>query len=239
MREKVVCTWSGGIDSTAVLGQLLKRPFDIHVISFSLPYGVCFASRELGARRRLKIPLATAENHGEGRIVRYTETRCDWLEAFRDDTDEIRTRNKRIIDHLVAKYGLDLDVKNIAMGEYIGADTWVVQDHVDGRDCDHRSLTSYLFQEYGLEYRLISLADFGPCRYKHERIRIGFEALGAAMFLTTNCLENSLTDCGSCYKCVERAAAFVVLKQHDPTPYRVQPAAQPSFETYVEQMGGR
>ena len=90
-----------------------------------------------------------------------------------------------------------------------------------------------------MEYRLISLQDFGESRYKHNRLQIGVNALGLeAMGLTTNCLRSEPIHCGVCYKCVERACAFHVLGYTDPTEYMENPLASDMFPLYREQMIG-
>ncbi len=233
MNDKtIVATWSGGIDSTAVIAQLLRAGWEVTAVS--LLFGPApFVKREALARQALH------ETLGELGPIEYIETPAEWLWAFSPDGVEIPTRNRRIMDHLIAVYCLPNEIRNVGMGEYIGCDTWVVRDHVGAADCDARSLTAYLFEQYGLDWRLLTLADFGESRYKSDRLRLGIEVLGVdAMGQTTNCLEASSHHCGTCYKCVERAAAFWFLYQGDPTFYMVDPKKHPRFAAYVRQMHG-
>lgn len=241
----ILCTWSGGIDSTAVLGQLLSHGHVVRPVSIELPYGPDFNMREWRARKWLWPYLEKLANEPQQMAALNDALLLDgrWLEDLFSESSgegdglrEIPRRNKRIMDHLLATYG----VREIAMGEYIGCDTWTVQDHVPAQDCDARALTAYLYSEYGMGYRLWTLADFGACRYKHERLAIGIDALGVeAMAKTTNCLHDRLEHCGTCYKCVERAAAFHILDLEDATFYDEDPTKHKEFGTYLIQMSGR
>lgn len=237
--KKVVAAWSGGIDSTAVVAQLLRRGYDVHAVSSDLyakskPH---YHRREQEARRKLLGPLlAVAEQTGASLLLSVLPSEALW--AFSSDGIEIATRNKRWIDLLMAREVIPKGQMNIALGEYVGIDTWVVRDHVPGFDCDHRALSAYILHEYGIRYRLISLQDFGESRYKSDRLRIGREALGDSMGLTTNCMRDTDYDCGSCYKCIERHAAFVTMGIPDPTQYLSNPEQHPEYDDYLLQMSG-
>jgi len=239
-RGKVIATWSGGIDSTGVIVQLVKAGWD--VMAFTLPIYERLAPemhrREALARAALQPHIEAAASAFGGRFRSVGIRNCEWIWNFSRDGIEIPRRNKHIMDYLLAQYGGD--TKNIAMGEYVGADSWVVQDHVGAQDADHRHLSAYLLHEYGLDYRLISLQDFGPSRYKHERLATLIDGLGSVSqaALTTNCLKNVLQHCGRCYKCVERFAAFGMLGLSDPTKYTSTPEDSPAYVIYVQQMKG-
>lgn len=236
--KQVIVSWSGGIDSTAVLACLLARGWDALAVSNDLydEWTPMYAMRERSARERLKGPLLDLATSG-GSSLEFDHARASFLRAFSlKDSMAIPQRNKRFIDLLMARYLIPLRIPNLAMGEYIGVDTWVVRDHVPPNDCDDRALSAYLFSEYGLEYRFISLADFGESRYKSDRLKLGSDHL--PMSLTTNCMADSLIDCGACYKCVERAAAFEHASIIDGTSYLVDPRRHPAFQTYLNQMEG-
>lgn len=235
----VVASWSGGVDSTGVLAHLLWRGYDVRSVTL-LIYGAGFGRREQAARHALRPALEALAARSGARWTHETHE-ADFLWAFGDGV-EIPRRNKRILDYLCVlaeRHG----TRNVAMGEYTGADTWLVQDHVAGADADHRALASYLYAEYGLAWRLFSLQDFGESRYKADRLRIGYDALGPAIALTANCLvDDPAADagqhCGACYKCVERAAAFDAVPLYDPTPYATPPRDAPSYADYRRQMRG-
>lgn len=234
--KKVICTWSGGIDSTALIAQLLRKGWDVMAITLEFA-PVLFARRERAAREMLEPALWEAAAVGGGAFEHHT-TDGNWLWTFSPDDREIPRRNKHILDFLIMRYAWPLNIGNLGMGEYVGADTWLVRDHVAANDADARALSAYLYLEYGLRYQLWTLQDFGPSRYKHERLLLGFDAIGEAMADTTNCLANTLIHCGSCYKCVERAAAFRMAGQNDLSIYESDPTEHPKYESYLRQMAG-
>ncbi len=240
MDNRVVASWSGGIDSTAVIANLLDRGYEVHAFSLTFEggeFGAKFHEREATARENLLPILADLAKEGGGKLYHRTKP-ASWLWAFSPDKRYIPRRNKHIIDHLVTTEAMPRGIFNVAMGEYVGADTWIVKDHVGATDADHRALSAYIWAEYGIKYRLFSLQDFGESRYKSHRLLIGWEVLGEDMALTTNCLADSLEHCGTCYKCIERHAAFETLGLRDKTQYATDPGNNPHFAKYMAQMRG-
>jgi 7-cyano-7-deazaguanine synthase in queuosine biosynthesis len=232
-------TWSGGIDSTALVAQMLDQGFKVTLLTLRI-YGEQFGQRESAARIRLFPVLKRIGEHQTNRgrgIIHHYDQRADWLWSFSPDGIEIPNRNKRILDYLVTM-AQGLGITHIGMGEYIGADSWVVSDHVGAADADARSLAAYLYHEYGLGYRLWTLADFGESRYKADRLLLGTEVIGRDMTLTSNCLLNYREHCGRCYKCIERAAAFHLSGITDTTFYIADPTERQAFQVYCEQMKG-
>jgi hypothetical protein len=237
--KKVVAAWSGGIDSTAVIAKLLRRGYEVRAVSADLYKNTKprYYARELFARTQL-VPLLKeiGDRYGGLLTTEILDTQALW--SFSSDGVEIPMRNKRWIDLIMAKIAIPGNIMNIALGEYVGVDTWLVSDHVPGFDCDHRALSAYILSEYGIRYRLISLQDFGESRYKSDRLRIGLDALGIDMSLTTNCMRDVVTDCGECYKCIERSAAFSMCSVLDKTQYTSDPRVRPEFQQYCAQMRG-
>tara|TARA_R110000824_G_scaffold367453_3_gene556617 strand:+ start:4122 stop:4850 length:729 start_codon:yes stop_codon:yes gene_type:complete len=235
----IQATWSGGIDSTAVVGHLLKSGRDVRAISIEIykDQQPLMWQRECNARSKLS-PVMQAIAAESGATFEQVTVPGEWIWAFSPDGVEIPNRNRHIIDHLVAGHCIKLGDTDLAMGEYIGADSWVVQDHVDAMDADSRSLTSYLLLQWGLPYRLWTMADFGECRYKHNRVAMLIDAVGKeAALATTNCLYNCDPHCGKCYKCIERHVAFTMNDVEDTTDYKTKPSLErPQFDDYVAQM---
>ncbi len=62
--------------------------------------------------------------------------------------------------------------------------------------------------------------------------------LGKLMNHTTNCLHACLVHCGVCYKCVERAVAFDVVRVVDETEYMTNPRETEKYDVYRQQMRG-
>jgi len=240
-----VASWSGGIDSTAVLAQLALRGYTIRAIVldiylYKMPH---FAERERCARKALAPLINDLAIANGGSLEVFNHPDAQWIWAFSRDGIEIPRRNKYILDFMIEQEAIPHDIRNIGMGEYTGADTWLVREHVGASDADHRALAAYLYLEYGINWRLITLQDFGESRYKSDRLKLGFDALGESMLLTTNCLSNAATHCGKCYKCIERHAAFRTVHAEDgnivdETEYETSPADQPRFELYMRQMQG-
>lgn len=228
---RVVCSWSGGIDSTGVVASLLKQGHTVRAVTFDI-YGGAFWDREEAARRQLFTRLRELGD------VEWRQRDAKWIWAFSPDGVEIPRRNKHILDRLATVEAPEFDTKTVGMGEYIGADTWLVRDHVSAHDADARALAAYLYYEHGLDYRLITLADFGESRYKVDRLRICRDAIGDAISLTSVCLRDFPVHCGECYKCVERAVAFDLLEERDRTEYQRDPRAAVDYATYRMQMCG-
>jgi len=233
--KKAIVSWSGGIDSTALLGHLLKAGYDVTTFYLEF-YGLSFTTRELNAREffksQLGCGLARFDSDGQWRGDEIRDGSFLW--QFSPDGIEIPMRNRLIIDYMVAQFG---EYYVLGLGEYIGADSWVVQDHVPGNDADVRSLTGYLHYNYGLKHRLMTLADFGESRFKTDRVRLLRDELGQFSFMTTNCMADNEVHCGICYKCIERHVAMYSVFGYDATEYEANPEHQPQFQQYKEQMG--
>jgi len=233
-RKRVVASWSGGIDSTAVIAHLLHAGYEVDACSLAFYQGR-MVERERRARSQLTPILRGLPGGGRLRVHDFG---ANWIWEFSSDRKAIPRRNKHIMDWLMCRMCVPLDVYNLAMGEYVGADTWTVRDHVGWKDADARALEAYLLMEYGLCYRLITLRDFGESRFKSDRLKLGVQLLGDAMSLTTVCMAETEVACGRCYKCVERSAAFQVIGMRDGTMYLTDPVQHPKRGVYLDQMAG-
>ena len=232
-------TWSGGIDSTGVIGLLLQHGWLVYPVT--LMFGAPgYRTREETARQQLS----------ERFEMMYPDTWFDiahrdgnFLNEFTSDGVEITRRNKHILDYMMQNFVIAHDGYYIGMGEYIGADTWAVKDHVGAHDADSRFLAAYLLHEYGLSYRLMTLADFGESRYKADRVKLLVDAIGPdAALLTSNCMDSDPTrHCGRCYKCIERNVAFEIVlgEGFDTTQYISDPKTISYYAQYQKQMRGQ
>jgi hypothetical protein len=228
-KKEVVCTWSGGVDSTALIALLLRDGYKVNALTLNF-YERDFVSREARSRKNL---LEDLSKLGDISVI---EKDGSFLWSFSPDGVEIPRRNRLIIDHLIETECKPRGLYYLGVGEYIGADTWVVRDHVGSADADARALTSYIYQEYGLDFRLLTLADFGESRYKSDRVALGASVIGDLMFKTTNCLNNVPEHCGECYKCVERHVSFTKVFGRDETVYLSPPRNSERYRLYLEQM---
>ena len=233
--KTVHVTWSGGIDSTAVIGHLLKAGWAVHPVTL-LFGGHLYRSREAAARSKL---LEVMRQQYPGLLFSSSLEGATWLWNFSADGIEIPRRNKHILDFLMMHFVIPANGYYVGMGEYIGTDSWAVKDHVGARDADTRYLSAYLLAEYGYTYQLITLDNFGFARYKSDRVRLLIDAIGEeAAFMTTNCMADLEMHCGKCYKCIERHVAFQRVLGCDDTVYKFPPMHTDSYEIYQQQMAG-
>jgi len=231
-------TWSGGIDSTGVIGCLLEAGWFVYPVTLLFgPLG--YRQREKKARDALSERF---EMQYPEQWFGVMEHDGSFLENFAIDGVEAKRRNKNILDFMMARHVIANDGYYLGMGEYIGADTWAVKDHVGAHDADARYLAAYLLHEYGLSYRLMTLADFGESRYKVDRVNLLVSTVGPdAALLTSNCMDSLPTrHCGMCYKCIERNVAFemVLGEGCDTTQYAVDPKKVSYYGQYQKQMRG-
>jgi len=230
-------TWSGGIDSTALIGLLLKAGWSVQPVT--LLFGKTgYKVREEAARDYL---LDWFLRHYPESMQPSIYVDGNFLSEFAIGP-EIPRRNKHILDFMMMQYVIPQDGYYLGMGEYIGADTWLVKDHVGAHDADSRYLAAYMLHEYGLDYRFMALNDFGESRYKADRIRLLVDALSPyAALRTSNCMDDLPgMHCGKCYKCIERHVGFeeVLGRGHDTTQYDIDPEKHVSYELYLQQMRG-
>lgn len=231
--------WSGGIDSTALIGLMIEAGIPAQVISVPF-YSISaprMAAREARARERIWAEIQRALPAQRRLLYNYMAYDGLDLSAF-TAKGEIPRRNRYLIDYVITR--CCGPAGTIGMGEYVGADTWVVQDHVAAADADTRALVAYLWHEWGPAYRLLTLSDFGrPARFKKDRLELGLSTMGRKiMGLTTNCLADSAVHCGLCYKCVERAVAWHLLGKRDPTRYLKPPRKSHLWPQYLAQQQG-
>jgi hypothetical protein len=232
-------TWSGGIDSTAVLGKLLEDGFIVYPLSIRMG-STMFRHNEGTARvlisAHFKKKYPTLWNDP-------INIPGSFLNRFSPDGGrEIPRRNKHILDYVMTNYVMANDGYYVGMGSHLGAYPGAV-DHLDGKDADSRYMISYLLSEYGIGYQLMTLLDFGPSRYKTDRIEMMWETIPLGLaFQTYNCLDALEEDmhCGRCYKCVERHAAFETLlgRDKDQTVYVHPPKDMPYYGGYLEHFKG-
>ncbi len=239
-KKFVFVTWSGGIDSTAVIAQCLAHGYTVQPVTL-LFGGTLLQKREHQARMVLQ-DWFTANYPDLYRDCALVDGK--WLNTYFEVGKvaqmSVPRRNRLILDYMMANFVLPSDGYYLGMGTYIGSDTGVVE-HVPAHDADTRYLQAYLLQEYGYEYRLITCDTFGEARYKGDRVRQLVDVVGPKIALhTSNCGKNILVPCGNCYNCAERHVAFeeVLGRGFDSTVYQRSPSNWLWYNSYVKQHNG-
>lgn len=235
--KTVAVTWSGGVDSTAIVGNLLNAGYDVVPVSMLMGSNT-FMQNERRARDRLSYYFAKVYPD-QWRPPH--EIDAKWLTMFSaDGGKEILRRNKHILDYVMMNFVIPNDWYYVATGSHLGAYPAAV-DHLPGGDVDSREMIAYLLQEYGIGYQLLTLLDFGPSRYKTDRIQqmLNNVPIEVARY-AYNCLETVVPNvhCGRCYKCVERHAAFMEVAGEDLTEYESDPRKSVMYGGYLQHFAG-
>lgn len=215
---KVVTLLSGGLDSSALLGLMVRRNGEGDVRALSVDYG----QRH---RRELKSAQAVAAHLG----VEWTKVQAPSEvfvgSALTSDiavpeghyTDAsmgitvVPNRNMVLIA-LAAAYALGRECDAVAYAAHAG-------DHAIYPDCRPEFMAhmqrALSFVASPREFRL--LTPFSGLT-KAEIVREGMIA-GVPLDLTYSCYNGRELHCGRCGTCVERREAFAVADVVDPTPY--------------------
>ena len=101
----------------------------------------------------------------------------------------------------------------------------------------------------GINFGIMSDDDINPTKLQ-ESINLKLHTMGMyksailrqlgtkdqrALFNTTSCQMWFKSECGQCYICVERHAAFIVALGYDHTTYNYNPMASKYWKTLIEQ----
>ncbi len=235
----VLVLWSGGLDSTGVVGNLLAQGYDVLPLYLASRHGP-YLMRELYCMTSLWHTIRDLNLPGYLYPTQFKDM-LPIMDAYRLSADLIPNRNELFVQYatfVMSQHG----ISKMGTGEYTGSDHWVVGWHVPPEDCEPESFFTWMKNHLPLSLRhkaqLVTLDDFGPAHVKSRRLNIGVKAIGVkAMTQTTCCLSDTLSECGMCYCCVERAAAFHMLGEEDNTKYVVDPKTSWLWPFYLEQMG--
>lgn len=234
----VVLLWSGGIDSTSLLGNLLLNQYIVIPVYLATRYGG-YLIRELAAVKEIWQTIkkggvgVTTEQFGENLSPPWYFDLAQLMNTHESQPDLVPDRNKLMVNFVIRNVMEPLGVFVLAAGEYTGAEHWVVDWHVPVEDCKPESFRTWV----GPERKFLCLDDVAThVTVKSDRLEIGLAALGASvMSKTTCCLSDTMLDCGMCYCCVERAAAWDKLFVHDYTEYVTDPRKHWLYPCYMEQ----
>lgn len=234
----VVLLWSGGLDSTGLLGYFLSNKYAVIPVYLATRHGG-YLIRELAAIKEIWQFI----KDGSSEVM--TEQFSDHLSPpwyfdltalmgrHQTKPDLVPDRNKLLVEFVIEHIMDPLQVTNLGAGEYTGSKYWVVDYHVPAVDCEPTSFVEWV----GDSRKFICLDDTGMhAVVKSDRLEIGINTLGASiMGKTTCCLSDTMLDCGMCYGCVERAVAWDELFTSDPTQYVVDPRKHWLYNCYSSQ----
>ncbi len=224
-QEKALVLCSGGLDSTTLLAQVVKRLGSSNVTALSISYGQKHV-RELDAAR------AVAAHYGVelrsldlGAI--FAESQCSLLTQSRSDIPHGTYADQQDCEEgsLVSTYvpfrnGLFLATAAsmaLSMGcsvVYYGAhhDDWAGSAYPDCSPTFVASMAASIQEGTGRELRLEApFVDWS----KADIVQLGHE-LQVPFQLTWSCYEGGAVPCGACATCLDRAAAFAANGLEDP-----------------------
>jgi 7-cyano-7-deazaguanine synthase len=219
---KTVAIFSGGLDSTVLLAQLLHGGDE--VLALSIDYGqrhrkeLQFAegtARRLGVEWRLAdlraiTPLLAGSSLTSPEVA---VPHGHYAEASMKAT-VVPNRNM-IMLAIAAGWALSRKCDRVAYGAHAGDHTIYPDCRPEFVEAMRHSLSLCDWQSLELYCPFLTFS-------KGDIVRAGAE-LGVDFTATWSCYEGGEVHCGQCGTCVERREAFVVAGVPDPTPYAATP----------------
>jgi 7-cyano-7-deazaguanine synthase len=212
--KKALVCFSGGMDSTTLLYEVLDRGYQVYPVSFDynqrhrveLASAAAIAARLGLPHKILKLDLAQIG----GSVL------TDPAQAVPDQADRrqfstvVPLRNA-LFCTLAASYGEVIGVDELYYGP-------VKEDFLAYRDC-RRPFFDRLQQALSLgssqENRTVSIQTPFVDLYKRQVLELGFR-LNVPYEMTHTCYRGQRPPCGECDACRERLAAFAQLGRADP-----------------------
>ncbi len=217
---KIVAIFSGGMDSTTMLYQLLDQGHEVRTIGFD--YGQRHVV-ELAAARHIAakagVDYQSIDLSGLGPIIagRSSQLNPDVEVPDGHYTEEsmkatvVPNRNMIMLAVAVA-HAIAIDFDAIAYGAHAG-------DHTIYPDC-RAEFVQAMKGAIGLcDWKSIQLLTPLIDLSKSEIAEIGDE-LGVPFAMTWSCYKGGNQHCGTCGTCVERREAFALAGLDDPSSYR-------------------
>ena len=215
---KAVVLFSGGLDSTVLVQQLIHDQASVRLLSINygqrhkkeLSHSSRIATSMNLPHRILDLPDLAELLSGSS----FTDSSVELPEGHYAEESMKSTvvpNRNMILLAMAAGYALSIDFDTVAYAAHAG-------DHTIYPDC--RPVFADAMQN------ALQLADWKDLRLhrpfvnltKAELVRIGAK-LGAPLHLTWSCYAGDESHCGKCGTCVERKEAFEVAKITDPTEY--------------------
>ncbi len=216
---KVVAIFSGGMDSSTMVYQLLDQGHEVKAIGFD--YGQRHRV-ELDAARAIaaeaKVPYETIDLSSLAPVIAGQSSQVNPDVEVPDGhyTEEsmkatvVPNRNMIMLAIAVA-HAISLEFDAVAYGAHAG-------DHAIYPDC-RAEFVDAMKQVIGLcDWSNIELLTPFVDVPKDEIARIG-GALNVPFGMTWSCYKGGDTHCGTCGTCVERREAFALAELEDPTGY--------------------
>jgi 7-cyano-7-deazaguanine synthase len=216
---KVVAIFSGGMDSSTMVYQLLSHGHEVKALGFD--YGQRHAV-ELDAAKKISmqagIEYETVDLRSLGPVIAGQSSQVN-LEVEVPDghyTEEsmkatvVPNRNMIMLAVAVA-HAISLDFDAIAYGAHAG-------DHTIYPDC-RTEFVDAMKTVIGLcDWKQVELLTPFVDVSKADIAKIGVE-LKVPFAMTWSCYKGGTTHCGTCGTCVERREAFELAGFEDPTNY--------------------
>lgn len=219
MRKKAVIIASGGMDSTTLLYDILRRGYQ--ACALSIDYGqrhhkeLRFISRTC---RKLKVPYklvvlpASCKGLLRGSALTSREIKIPDGDYRRENMKLTVVPNRNmILLSLAVGYAISIGARKVFYGAHAG-------DHAIYLDCRKEFVEAMR--------RAVLLADWKRVELEAPYLRLGKadiarkgKALGVDYSLTWSCYKGGKKACGRCATCRERLEAFQQAGMRDPIEY--------------------
>jgi 7-cyano-7-deazaguanine synthase len=212
--KKAIVCFSGGMDSTTLLYEVLDRGYQVYPVSFDynqrhrveLASAAAIAARLGLPHKILKLDLAQI-----GGSVLTAPAQAVPDQADRRQFSTVVPLRNALFCTLAASYGEVIGVDELYYGP-------VKEDFLAYRDC-RRPFFDRLQQALSLgssqENRTVSIQTPFVDLYKRQVLELGFR-LNVPYEITHTCYRGQRPPCGECDACRERLAAFAQLGRADP-----------------------
>ena len=216
---KVVAIFSGGMDSSTMLYQLLAQGHEVKAIGFD--YGQRHAV-ELEAAKAIAtqagVAYETVDLRSLGPVIAGQSSQVNPDVEVPDGhyTEEsmkatvVPNRNMIMLSVAVA-HAISIDFDAIAYGAHAG-------DHTIYPDCRSEFVDAMKTVIALCDWKQVELLTPFVAVSKSDIAKIGGE-LQVPFEMTWSCYKGGTTHCGSCGTCVERREAFELAGIKDPTSY--------------------
>ena len=217
---KIVCTLSGGLDSTTLLWHLKQQEHTVKALSFN--YGQRHV-RELQAAARVcalaQVPHEVVDLTGVAAFIAGSSSQMRADVAVPEGHYEAESMKATVVPNrnmillaVAAGHAVALGYEAVAYAAHAG-------DHAIYPDCREEFAQALA--------GAIALCDWSPVQLlrpfvsktKADLVGMG-AALGVPLGETWSCYKGGAVHCGLCGTCVERREAFVLAGIADPTQYQ-------------------